>query len=68
MPFGLTNGPTPFQHYVSDALRVYLDFFLHGISRRHFDIQQFIGRTQETRETSITTPEGAWVTVGWMDG
>jgi hypothetical protein len=27
MPFGLTNGPTSFQHYVSDALRGYLDIF-----------------------------------------
>jgi hypothetical protein len=27
MPFGLTNGPASFQHYVSDALRDYLDIF-----------------------------------------
>lgn len=27
MPFGLTNGPASFQHYVNDALREYLDIF-----------------------------------------
>jgi hypothetical protein len=27
MPFGLTNGPASFQHYINDALRDYLDIF-----------------------------------------
>ncbi|KAM3518660.1 hypothetical protein MY4038_010031, partial [Beauveria bassiana] len=27
LPFGLTNGPASFQHYVNDALREYLDIF-----------------------------------------
>jgi Reverse transcriptase (RNA-dependent DNA polymerase) len=27
MPFGLSNGPATFQHYVNDTLRPFLDLF-----------------------------------------